>query len=414
MVPLRVLHVLEAVRGGTSRHVADVVDSAQPIEHHVAVPPLVRGAQASGAVVDGAAVEQMRRSGAQIHHVDMRRTPVHPANVAAAVRLRRHIRRLGPDVIHGHSSVGGALARAAATGTGIPTLYTPNGLADGRAALAVERLLGPRTERLIAVSPSEGELAVRRRLIRSERLAVIPNGIDLHAPKAPGELRAELGLPAGTTLVGTVARLVEQKAPLDFVGVCAQVGARQSDAHFLLIGMGPMQADVDAAVARSDLGTRWHQVHHLPNAAAVLDQLDVFVLPSLFEGGPYTPLEAMRAGVPVVLSDVVGNRDAVEPGVSGVLCPFGATAAMADAVIGLLQDPARRAAMVVAGTERLRRHFDVRLMGAALVELYEEVSQRRPDGADVALAAARRPSTREPAQHPQAAASRVDVLRPLA
>lgn len=376
----RVLHVLEAVRGGTSRHVADVVRAAPHVEHHVALPPIGRLAASSGAVVDEAAVAAMADHGAVLHRVDMRRSPLHPANPVAGARLVALCRQVHPDVLHGHSSVGGALARLAGPPTRVPVVYTPNGLATSASAVRVERLLGRSTAALVAVSDSEAALARRLRLIRPDRLWVIPNGIDLDRP-APGDvpdLRGRLALTPGVPLIGTVARLVDQKAPEDFVAVCAGVTRRRPDAHGLLIGMGPLQPMVDRAVARGGLAGRFHQIKHLPRADAVLDQLDVFVLASRFEGGPYTPLEAMRAGVPVVLTDVVGNRDVIEPGRSGVLCPFGDIDGMARAVVELLEHDGPRVAMVAAATDRLHERFDLQAMGEALTGLYRTVVGEHP------------------------------------
>ena len=366
-----VLHVLEAIRGGTSRHLVDLVRATPVVAHHVAIPRSGRAADESGAVVDEAALDALIRAGAVLHPVEMRRTPAHPANLSAAWALRRLVRIVRPDVVHGHSAVGGALARIAAAGTQTPVFYTPNGVAPGRMSLAVERLLGRFTDRLIAVSPSEAELAAKQKLIRPERVAVVPNGIELDRPVGPAvNLRALAGIPEGAVVVGTVARLVPQKAPVLFVEVCAEVAKTCPDVHFLLIGLGPLQAAVDEAVTSSGLGPHWHQIPHLPDAAAVLDQLDVFALFSAFEGGPYTPLEAMRVGTPVVLTDVVGNRDVVEPGVSGLVGPFGDVAALAAAVTRLVADSGYRDAVGEAGRRRLEGQFDARVMGARLEELY--------------------------------------------
>ncbi len=371
--PVLVLHVLEAVRGGTSRHVADVVRHAAGVRHVVAVSR-PGGDTSSGAAYDRAAVEAMRRAGARVVETPMHRTPWHPANAVALRDLRRLAGSSGADVVHGHSSVGGALARLVGRAEQIPVVYTPNGVAQARPYLMAERALGRWTDRWVAVSAGEAELALRHRLAEPADLAVVANGIDLRRPPATADLRSRLGIPAGAPLVGTVARLVAQKAPERFVEVAAAVGARHPDAHFLLIGMGPLQHLVDAEVARSGLGRRWHQIRHLDDAPAALAQLDAFVLASRFEGAPYTPLEAMRAGVPVVLSDVVGNRDAVRDGDSGFLVAPSDTTGMATAVIRLLTDDRLRRSVTERAADRVARRFDAALMGRRLEELYAEVA----------------------------------------
>ncbi|MDQ6837221.1 MAG: glycosyltransferase [Actinomycetota bacterium] len=372
----RILHVLEAVRGGTSRHVADVIRSSAGIDHHVVLPVNDRAARTSGAVADEASVANMVDHGATLHRLDMRRSAVHPANPIAATRLVALVRRVHPGVVHGHSSVGGALARLAGPPARRPVVYTPNGLATGAAAIHLERLLGHATAALVAVSDSEAALARHLRLVEPGRIRVIPNGIELHPPVPTdvADLRIRLGLAPGVPLIGTVARLVDQKAPEDFVAVCAEVIRRRPDVHGVLIGMGPLQDNMDRAIAREGLAGRFHQIEYLPRAEAVLDQLDVFALVSRFEGGPYAPLEAMRAGVPVVLSDVIGNRDVIEPGRSGMLCPFGDIDGMARAIVELLEHDSRRVAMTEAASARLRQRFDLRCMGEALTALYRALS----------------------------------------
>lgn len=370
---MRVLHVLEAVRGGTSRHLVDVVRHTGGFEHHVALPLSGRQAISSGAEFDREAVDSLLASGAVLHDIEMRRSPPHPANATAVVRLRRLARDVEASIVHGHSAVGGALARLSAIRTQVPVLYTPNGIPDGGASIAIERLLGRLATRLVAASDSEAERAIRLGLVDEARVVIVRNGVDLSVSPEGPDLRRLAGVPPGAPLVGTVARLVTQKAPVMFVEICAEVRRLRPDAHFLLIGMGPLQDQVDSAVERAGIVDRWHQIRHLSRAAGVLGQLDVFVLASEFEGGPYSPLEAMRAATPVVLSDVVGNRDTIEPGVSGLLAPFGDASTAAAHVASLLSDEALRAALIDAARRRLEECFDIRVAGEALATVYRDV-----------------------------------------
>lgn len=366
--PQSVLHVLEALEGGTARHLVDVVRHA-PGTHHVVLPP-----HRAGGVTDTGAARAISCAGGHLHVVPMRRQPLHPANPVALAAIRALVRRLGPGVVHGHSSIGGVLARVAARGTGAGIVYTPNGLAPGRAVLAVERGLARTTDALVAVSPSEAGLLASLGLARSTRLVTIRNGIDLEGPPPGPDLRAQLGIPERAPMVGTLARLVPQKDPEGFVRAAAILARAWPDVHVVHVGDGPLRRRVAGLVAASGLAGRYHLVAAMPNAAAVLGQLDVYVLASRFEGLPYSPLEAMRAGTPVVLSDVVGNRDVVEDGVSGLLVPPQDPLALAGAVGRLLADAGLARALAGAARARLAQRFDVGDMGAALARLYAEVA----------------------------------------
>jgi glycosyltransferase involved in cell wall biosynthesis len=372
-VKVRVLHVLEALEGGTARHVVDLVRHTAGVDHHVAIP-----SRRPGRVTDEEAAGAIRDAGGEVHAVEMRRLPPHPRNAEASSALVRLRRRLQPALVHGHSSVGGALARLTTAAAPTPVVYTPNGVAPSRAAIALERRLGRMTDQFVAVSESEGELVRRLALVPAHRIVVIPNGIELDVvPATAASLRSLLGVPDGAPLVGSVARLVPQKAPEVFVRACALVGTRNVTAHFMLLGGGPLRSKVEDEIRRSGLGGRFHLVRAVPEASALLDQLDVFALASRFEGGPYAPLEAMRAGTPVVVTDVVGSRDTVVDRESGLLVPADDPVRLADAVIELLDDGALRERVVSRAHARLRERFDVRAMGRAHASLYEGLTAGR-------------------------------------
>jgi glycosyltransferase involved in cell wall biosynthesis len=363
-----VLHVLEALGGGTSRHLIDIASHATRAHHHVVIPQ-----QRVGGLSDATAVARLRDAGAEVHLVRMHRAPWSPANATAFVRLRGIIRSVQPDVVHGHSSIGGLLARLATSPRVRPLVYTANGITVVRAGIAVERALGRRTTAFVATSVSEADLARRLGLARLGEVVVIPNGIEPDIPPAPIDLRLELGIPASAPLIGTISRLVPQKAPEDFVAACAAVARRHPDAHFLLIGEGELETEVEAAIDEHGLRKQLHRIEILDGAAGVLGQLDVYAMSSRFEGGPYAPLEAMRASTPVVLTDVVGNRDAVEDGISGRLVPPGKPEVMGNVIADLLDDPVEHRRLGEGGQKRVADEFDVRAMGRALDDLYDRL-----------------------------------------
>ncbi len=232
------------------------------------------------------------------------------------------------------------------------------------------------TDRLVAISASEAAQLTALRLVPPARLVTIPNGIEVEGwapPPASPDLRALLGLGSGVPLFGTISRLVAQKAPERFTALAGLVLSGRPDAHAVLVGDGPLRAAVDPARLPPGAAARFHHLPTLPDAGAALGQLDVFVLTSRFEGCPYSALEAMRAGTPPVLTDVVGSRDVLVEGVSGHLVAEHDQQAMAAVVLDLLADDARRRALGAAAREHVRR-FDVREMGAALAALYTELA----------------------------------------
>ena len=218
------------------------------------------------------------------------------------------------------------------------------------------------------------------------QVTVIPNGVDTDLRPEPIDLHTMLGLPATTPLVGTIARLEAQKAPLHHMDVFARVAAVAPDAHFVVIGDGSSGPEVDRLGAAGPLAGRFHRIPALPGAAGALGALRVFVLLSCYEGGPYAPLEAARAGVPLVLSDAVGNRDVVVDGVSGELVALDDAAGAAASILRLLPDGPRRTSLVEHMRRRLEHVFSLRDNGLAHQHLYRELAGPARAGALPAVA----------------------------
>jgi glycosyltransferase involved in cell wall biosynthesis len=364
--------VCEALESGVARHVTDLVTHARNVHHIVAVPP-----RRVGGVTDTTAVPAMQAAGADVHVIDMRRNPIHPANARATLALRQLQRRLRPDVVHGHSSIGGALARATPARR-TARVWTPNGVMTAAPVLAMERAFGLRTDRVVAVSESEAQLLVAHRVVPRNKIVVIPNGISVAEPgPAPMDVRQHLGLDSDTPLVGAIGRIAAQKAPLTFVDACRIVAQSRADVHFVQVGDGPLAGDVDRAVQEWDRRGQFHRLGPQDNAASLLPQLSVLVQISMYEGGPYVPLEAMRARIPVVLSDVVGNRDTIVDGVSGLLVPVSAPSDTAAAVLRLLADTAAADEIAAAGRRRFEECFDVEIMARAHEAMYADAVAQR-------------------------------------
>jgi glycosyltransferase involved in cell wall biosynthesis len=368
-----VLHVLEAFAGGTERHLLDLVRHVDGFEHVIAVPSQHHGRSTA------CAMRAARAAGARVERVEMGRSGAGVLNLSAFLTLRGLIDDLAPAVVHGHSSIGGALARMATATTGVPLVYTPHGLSRARLGTAVERLLGGRIDRFIAVSASERDFALAHGVVRPAQVVVVPNGVALEPPPAPDRsLRERLRIPDGAPLVGCCARLTWQKAPEVFVAAAALANGSLPQAHFVLIGSGPLRRSIGRAVRDAGIWHRFHVVPSLEDCAASLPALDVYALPSRFEGAPYTPLEAMRADVPVIVSDAAGNRDTVQSGVSGLIVPTDDPVRLAEAIVEVVEDRGLRERLVQGGRAELKR-FDVRRMAAATRSVYEDVLNERAE-----------------------------------
>jgi glycosyltransferase involved in cell wall biosynthesis len=308
----------------------------------------------------------------------MRRSPTSPRTLAAVPKVNRLINRVKPAVVHGHSAIGGVVARLGAVGTSSARVYTPHGLYPALSACAIERALGPLTDRFIALSTSEGEFAQHLRLVPRERMAVIPNGLEVDGDRpAPFKLRAVFDVSEDTPIVGSVARLVPQKAPEIFIRACARIATKVPEARFVLVGDGPLLNRVRSELCETELGDRFLLLRDRPDGDRLMREFDVFALSSRYEGAPFATMEAMRAGTPVVVTDVIGSRDSVENGRSGFVVPPEDPDALADAIVTLLDDPELRHRVGDAGRDRVTSRFDIERSSAALCALYHSVVEER-------------------------------------
>jgi glycosyltransferase involved in cell wall biosynthesis len=137
-----------------------------------------------------------------------------------------------------------------------------------------------------------------------------------------------------------------------------------------------MESRLRALASDLDLGESLRFVEPLPDLALAYADADLFALSSLWEGLPYVVLEAMAHGLPVASTNVDGIPEAVEHGVSGLVVPPRDPAALADAILRLLGDPAMRARMGEAGQRIVRERFGLERMADELVAVYRDIAGR--------------------------------------
>lgn len=383
----RVMMVMEATIGGTKRHLHELSVGLHARGWHVEVAcPRVR-AEAHG---DTSFWDDLSVAGIPLRPLPMERKVASRVNVEAIGTLARMIREASPriDVVHAHSAIGGAVARLAVLVAGLwgcrpAVVYTPHGFAflDGsparrRGFLAVERILGLTTDRVIGVSPTEAEVAWLRRVVPRERAVAIPNGIDPATMPTSADgvrARAEEGWDT-SPVVMTVARMTPQKDPSTWLRVAARIAASRSDVRFVWVWGGETAQEVRDEAHRLGIADRVDFVGYRPDARRLVAGANVFLLTSRFEGLPYSLIEALAVGVPVVATDVTGTRDVVRHGVTGLLSPAGDVEGLASHVLSMLRDPKRAAALATAGREDVVQRFSIDTMVEATARVYRTVA----------------------------------------
>jgi glycosyltransferase involved in cell wall biosynthesis len=316
---------------------------------------------------------------------------VSPASdLKAAWRLYQLIRQERPHIVHTHMAKAGTAGRLAARLAGVPiVVHTYHGhvfhsyfgpLKTGL-FLNIERALGRITDRIVAVGEQQRQELVGYRVAPAEKIVSIPLGLEiddmLQAEAERGQLRTELGLNGTHKLVGIVARLVPIKAHEIFLEAAARISSRMPNARFVIVGDGERRAELEQRAHRLGLAERAVFLGWRRDMRAVYADLDVVVLTSLNEGSPVAIIEAMAAARPVVSTDVGGVSEVVRSGQCGLLVPPRDPAALAEAVISILNDPIEAERLGRSARAAVYPKYSAARLVADIERLYLELIEQK-------------------------------------
>jgi glycosyltransferase involved in cell wall biosynthesis len=280
------------------------------------------------------------------------------ADLEAILKVRSYLRQHGPvDVVHGHSSKGGAIARIAACGLASRRVYTAHAFKTmdprcgrvGRSVFAgIELALGRfATDAVIAVSLDEGRHA-RDLGIPASRCRIVPNAVRIPSDVPDrASARRQLGVPAAAPCLLFVGRLDTQKAPERFVSLAASLLEEFPDLHALMLGFGPLEAAMRRRIEAAGVQERV-LLHTDQRGWDGMAAADLLVLTSDYEAMPYVLLEAAALGLPIVSTEVGGARQIVRDGRNGLVVPPRDAVALRSAVAKVLRNRAAFAGPIVA------------------------------------------------------------------
>ena len=312
------------------------------------------------------------------------------SDTRVGLQLMKLIRSQHFDLVHAHASKPGFLTRMAAIGTGVPVLYSPHCFAfhAGSSQLtnlitsSLENFASYFTTRIITVAEGERELARKYHVGRDDQFTVIHTGIDPTPYRQPVDtvhLKSLLGIPASSPVIGSIGRLNEQKSPADFVRVAEAVHKSRPEVHFVWVGDGPLEQEVQKLSTELQLDSVIHWLGHRNDVPQLLHIFDCFVLTSRWEGFPLVILEAMASGVPVIATNIPGTCEAIQHEVNGLLVPVGDSETMARFVLDVLADPIKSDSFRSASHARIETEFTRDRMLSMIQDLYLDVaSNGRP------------------------------------
>lgn len=355
--------------------------------------PIARRAVAEGYEVHLATAftgkqEELRKHGLTLHPLSLERRG---AGLLNALRVMRELwkvyRAVDPDVVHLVTIkpvlLGGVVARLARVRnlvvavSGLGHVFIASGVfaAIRRAFVktAYRKICEPGNVKVIFQNADDfRETGLAGRLRPEQAVMIRGSGVDLsqYSPTA---------MPSGPVVVTLASRLLAEKGVREFAEAARLLRQAGVDARFCLVGQtdpgNPASLDESTVNAWVTEGVvEWWG--HRADMPAVLAASHVVVLPSYREGFPRVLIEAAACARPVVTTDVPGCRDAIEPGVTGLLVPARDVTELANAMRSLISDSVRRETMGRAGRERAERLFDVDAVVRSHLEIYRELIER--------------------------------------
>ena len=369
---IRILHLIASSRGGGATHVRELTLGLDP----------TRFAQQVAMPEDGGNLcpQDFEAEGISFHRVDIA--------VGFSLHALREIRHLAQttDILNVHGARAAMFGRLAAASLGKERpriVYTIHGFslpfyrAPRRWVLrAIEGLLAPITDAVIAVSEEERRAFLAQAILPPERVGVIWNSVTVapfrEAERERDVTRAAFGLSPDAILVTTICRLYKPRDLETILSSLARLVEQDRRVQLLVVGDGPERAQIEARRDRLGLGAHVIMAGQLLNIPAILAATDIFTLTTWgWEGLPFTVLEAMAAARPVVATRAGGIPEAVVDGETGLLVPRRDVAALTNALARLASDGDLRARMGRAGRTRVELLFSRERMIELTTQIYD-------------------------------------------
>ena len=383
-----VIHIITMLElGGAQENTLHTVTHLDPQRFS---PYLLAG---PGGILDSEALKLEKGRFSFVRNLKREIRPVD--DLVAIDQIRRRIRWIVeensslPAIVHTHSSKAGILGRWAARLEGIPVvIHTFHGFGFNqwqpwplRMIFELSEILTSKvTDGFIMVSRANAKVAESLGITRGKRTVLIRSGICLRRfspqPELRGRIRKELGIGERSKIVTQISCFKPQKAPLDFVKVAAKVAQNEPDVFFLLVGDGVLRPNVESEVRLQGLEGKVRLLGWRRDVPEILQDTDVLVLTSLWEGLPRVLPQAMAVGVPAVVTEVDGSPEAILDGVNGFIVKPKDVETMAQRVIQLIRDPDLRRKMGEEGRKRVAE-FDIREMVRRQEEFYTELLEMK-------------------------------------
>ncbi|HEY0610706.1 MAG TPA: glycosyltransferase family 4 protein [Chitinophaga sp.] len=372
MMQERKIRVLQTIRqgkiGGGESHVLDLVATLDRTKFD----PVVL------AFTDGPMITALQQMQVPAHVIESEKA----FDITVWKQVKRFMQQQQVDIVHVHGTRANTNVLWAARSLELPLVYTIHGWSfhEGlhpvmkHARIAAEKYITRKAQVNICVSESNRQTGLRA--FGGFKAEVIRNGVNpqkFDPAAAYPDVKAACGIPAHHLVVGYIARMTLQKDPLGMIRAFATVAAQVPDITLLMVGGGELQQGARDTAASLGISDRVVFQDFRQDVPAVLNAMDIYCLPSLWEGFPIGVLEAMAMGKAVIASDVDGTREAVDHDHNGLLVPPSDSAALATAIIRLARDFSLRKRLQQRAIDTIRSTYNVTGMTRNIEAIYQKL-----------------------------------------
>ena len=375
MRSFKVLHVVGSSEfGGIAPYIVSLIK-------------MVRGHGGDGKVLVTAprVVDYFYQRGIEVVPIQGLDRSVNPVRDAIGLmRLVSHLRQNDYALVHTHTSKGGVIGRLAARLANVPVIiHSTQGYAFKDYAqnvwgrwffLQLEKMATSWCDIIISANQADRQMVIEAGIVSEAKITNIPNGIDLKsidAAECPSDLRKSLGLVGDGKIVGVMARLVPQKGIEYFLDAIPQITQVHPTVQFVVVGDGPQRVELEARVDRLGLKPVVNFVGFRSDWIQVLRVMDLFVMPSLWEGLPITLLGAMATSRAVVATRIKGITDVCGGAPVAWLVEPKDSQALAQAILALLADDALARAFGLAARQLVEEKYSEEVMNEQIWQVYE-------------------------------------------
>lgn len=355
------------------------------------------GYRVAGISSPGPNVAELERAGIQHIPVPISRSLISPLrDLLSFIRLVLVLRKENFDILHVHTPKASFLGQVAARIAGVPlVIRTLHGFYfhDGtsptvrRAMILLERFAGRFSDAILSQNSEDIQTAIAEKICTSEKISYLGNGIDLKLfnPESVNKdkldkLREEFDLDPKKRVMGFVGRLVVEKGVLELFQAARLVIDHLDDVQFLFVGpvdTAKKDAVTPGTAADLGIGELCNFIGFQDDMPGIYALMDVFVLPSHREGFPRSLMEACAMGVPSIATDIRGCREVVKDQENGLLVPVKNPAALAGAIISLLDDSEMAAEMGQKGRAAAKLNFDERVVFDKVLQTYQDLLNQK-------------------------------------